>query len=129
MNHTKALMGLVLTAFIAAGCSTPNKPENTGPQNFAKALAKAKASVSNAQKVRFEWKSSKKMLGKAEKTAAKAAEAAAKASKTDDSAAEENLLATSASLYTQAVKMANKAGRQGELAIKQALAAKTAGPL
>jgi len=101
MNHAKPLIGLVLTGLLATGCSGYGTKE-ASPENYNSAHAKAKISIANAKKAHYEWRDSGKIL--------KAAEKAAKAGD-----------------YATATKLANKAGRQGELAVKQAEAQKNAG--
>ena len=101
MKHAKPLIGLVLTGLLATGCSAYGTKE-ASPENYNSAVEKAKISIANAKKAHYEWRDSGKILKKA-----------AKAAKAGD--------------YTTATKLANKAGRQGELAVKQAETQKNAG--
>jgi hypothetical protein len=101
MNYAKTFTGLVLTGFLATGCSGYGTID-ASPENYNNALSKAKTSIGNAKKVHYEWRDSGKIL--------KSAEAAAKSGD-----------------YAKAIKLANKAGKQGELAVKQAEIQKNAG--
>lgn len=99
MNHAKTLAGLIFAGLFLAACSsTPVATQ----EDFSKALSSAKLSLSKAKKARFEWRDSGKILKQAEDAA-----------KSGD--------------YSKAVALANKAQRQGELAVIQAETQKNAG--
>ena len=102
MNHAKPLAGLILSGLLAAGCSG-NGTKAAGPEDYNKALADANTAISNAKKVGYEWRDTGKIL--------KQADEAAKAGKFDD-----------------AVKLADKARRQGDLAVAQYHNQQNAGP-
>ena len=101
MNHAKPLVSLIFAAALTAGCA--GGAAKTA-EDYNQALADAKSAVSKAKKAKNEWRDTGKILKKA-----------AAAAKAGD--------------YDKATKLANKAKRQGELALIQANAQKNAGPM
>ena len=99
MNHAKTLTAIALASLLTVSLSATAANQS----DYNKASASAKAAISNAKAANFEWRDSGKML-----------KAAAKAAKAGD--------------YNKAVKLANKAKRQGDLAVAQAKAQAGAGP-
>ncbi len=102
MNHVKTLASLAFAGLLVTGCSS-HETKVAGPEDYKNAVANAKLSLDKAKKMHFEWRDSGKILKKA-----------AQAAKSGD--------------YASATKLANKAKRQGELAVAQANAQKNAGP-
>ena len=102
MNHAKTLVSLALAGLLATGCSS-YETKVAGPEDYKKAVTSAKLSLDKAKKMHYEWRDSRKILKKAEQAA-----------KSGD--------------YNKATKLANRAKRQGELAVVQASAQKNAGP-
>lgn len=92
MNHAKTLLGMMFAGLVLAGCSGTM---SASPEDFDKALSDAKMSIAGASKAGYEWRDSGKIL--------KQAEEAAKAGDLD-----------------KAISLANKAKRQGDLAVLQA---------
>jgi len=86
---------------MATGCSMGTK--SASPEDYSMALSEAKAALANAKKVNYEWRDSGKILKEAEKAAA-------------------------AGDYDKATSLANKAKRQGELAVMQQKEQMNAGP-
>ena len=101
MNHAKPLAGLVLAGFLATGCSMGTK--SASPEDYSMALSDAKTAIAQAKKVNYEWRDSGKILKQAEKAAAEGD-------------------------YDKATSLANKAKRQGELAVMQHQQQMNAGP-
>jgi len=99
-NKIKQLSVILLTASIAVGCASQQKQDEPapaakkGPSASSIAIANAKAAMKKAKSLNFLWRDTGKMLKKAEKAAAKGDEA-------------------------QAVKLANSARTQAEMAVKQ----------
>lgn len=97
-NKIKQLSIILLTASLATGCASQQKQEettaNTGPSAASVAIANAKAAVKKAKSLGYVWRDSGKMIKKAEKAAKKGNEG-------------------------KAIKLANKARSQGEMAVKQ----------
>lgn len=90
----------IATALVLAACGAPQKHNE---KDAAAAIAAAKATDTKAKKAEFEWRDTGKIIAKAE-TAAKDGE------------------------FDEAVKQANKAKKQAEMALLQAKASKHAGP-
>ena len=106
MNHAKVLTGLALASIILSGCASSGSAAANAPaslETYQAALAEAKTSLQNAKKANFLWRDSEKILKKA-----------AKAAKAGD--------------FETAIKLTNKAKRQGELALAQSKAQANAGP-
>lgn len=97
-NKIKQLSIILLTASLATGCASQQKQEettaNTGRSAASVAIANAKAAVKKAKSLGYVWRDSGKMIKKAEKAAKKGNEG-------------------------KAIKLANKARSQGEMAVKQ----------
>ncbi len=97
-NKIKQLSIILLTASLATGCASQQKQEettaNTGPSAASIAIANAKAAIKKAKSLGYVWRDSGKMIKKAEKAAKKGNEG-------------------------KAIKLANKARSQGEMAVKQ----------
>ncbi|GMR07981.1 MAG: hypothetical protein BMS9Abin26_0986 [Gammaproteobacteria bacterium] len=94
------LFVVVLAVSFISGCaSTPKDGAGTMEDQAKAAIAAASAAISKAASVGGEWRNSKKILGKAKK-----------ALKKGD--------------FKKAIKIANKAKRQGELGYAQAMAEK-----
>ncbi len=98
MNYAKPLFGLILTGLLATGCSG-TATKTVSADDYNQAVSDAKAAIKKAKAANFEWRDSGKLL----KKAAKAAKAGS---------------------YEKALKLANKAKRQGELAVAQSIAQK-----
>ena len=94
MNHAKILASLVFAVVFAAGCSGYGT-KAASLEDYNKARASAIVSLDKANKLKHEWRDSRKILEEADK-AAKAGD------------------------YEQATKLANKARKQGDFAIIQA---------
>lgn len=103
MNHAKILVSIALAGILTTGCSIFGTQAPATAEDYKIAVANANNTISKAKKMAYEWRDSKKIL--------KAADKAAKAGD-----------------YDKATTMANKAMRQGELAIIQAHSQKNAGP-
>ena len=106
MNHAKTIAGILLASTITVGCSSSGGSSAKAPataDTYKAAVASAKTSIKKAKSVGFEWRDSGKILKKADKAA-----------KSGD--------------FTTATKLANKARKQGELALAQAELQKNAGP-
>ena len=99
MNHAKTLTAIALASLLTFSLSATAANKS----DYNKAAASAKAAISKAKAANFEWRDSGKIL-----------KAAAKAAKSGN--------------YNKAVKMANKAKRQGDLALAQSKAQAGAGP-
>ena len=99
-NKIKQLSVILLTASIAVGCASQQKQDEPapaakkGPSASSIAIANAAAAMKKAKSLNFLWRDTGKILKKAK----------AAASKGDE---------------TQAVKLANKARSQAEMAVKQ----------
>jgi len=105
--HLKLLVGsAVISLGLIAGCAAPGQskaPSGEQKAAYEQAVKDAKAAIKQAGSMGHEWRDSGKTL----KKAAKAADAGD---------------------YDKAIKLANKAKREGELGHKQAMAEKNAGP-
>jgi len=99
MNHAKTLTAIALASLLTVSLSATAANKS----DFNKATTAAKAAISKAKAANYEWRDSGKIL--------KAANKAAKAGN-----------------YKKAVKLANKARRQGDLALAQSKAQAGAGP-
>lgn len=98
-NKIKHIAVLILTASMAVGCASQQKQEtppaaDSGPSASAVAIANAKAEMKKASSLGYLWRDTGKILKKAE----------AAAKKGDES---------------KAVKLANEARSQAEMAVKQ----------
>ncbi len=96
-NKIKHLGVLLLTVTMAVGCASQQKQEpapEPGPSASSVAIANAKAAIKKADSLGYLWRDTGKILKKAEAAAKKGDEAAA-------------------------VKLANQARNQAELAVKQ----------
>ena len=106
MNHAKIFAGIALATVILTGCASTGSNSASAPATEAAynaALAEAKASIKIAKKAHFEWRDSGKILKKA-----------AEAAKAGD--------------FKKATKLANKAKRQGVMALVQSKDQANAGP-
>ncbi len=106
MNHSKILTGLALAGLLVSGCANSDATMKSAPaslETYQAALSSAKASIKSAKNANYEWRDSGKLLKKA-----------AKAAKAGD--------------FDTAIKLTNKAGRQGKLALAQSKAQANAGP-
>ena len=99
MNHAKTLSALTLAGLLSFSLSATAASKN----DYDKAAADAKAAIAAAAAVNYEWRDSGKILKEADKIA-----------KAGD--------------YAKAVILANKAKRQGELAVAQSKVQAGAGP-
>jgi len=98
-NKIKQLSIVLLTASMAVGCASQQKQEpapkaDSGPSASSIAIANAKAAMKKAKAVDYLWRDTGKFVKQAEKAAKKGDEA-------------------------KAIKLANKARSQAELALKQ----------
>jgi len=106
MNHAKIFAGIALAAVILTGCASTGSNSASTPATeatYKAALAEAKASINIAKKAHYEWRDSGKILKKADE-AAKAGD------------------------FKKATKLANKAKRQGIMALTQSKDQANAGP-
>ena len=106
MNHAKHLVGIVLSALIVTGCASSgggSAGSSDAESAYMQAMSEAKKSLNDAHKLNNVWRDSGKILKKADEAAKKGD-------------------------FETATKLALKAKRQGELAIKQAVSQKNAGP-
>ncbi len=93
-THPLKLLGsLMLAALLAAGCAGPEEEAPAGP-SAEQAIAAAKEAYARAKKEGYAWRDTGKIIKKAEKALADGDEA-------------------------KAIKLANKARKQSELAIEQ----------
>ncbi|VAW59017.1 hypothetical protein MNBD_GAMMA08-768 [hydrothermal vent metagenome] len=99
MNHAKIFAGVALAFALMLGSAHASSSE----AEYKSALTEAKTALNNAKKVQFLWRDSGKILKKADKAA-----------KSGD--------------FAKATKLANKAKRQGELALLQSKEQANAGP-
>jgi len=99
MNHAKIFAGVALASVLMLG----NAYASSSEAEYKSALNEAKTALNNAKKVQFLWRDSGKILKKADKAA-----------KSGD--------------FAKATKLANKAKRQGELALLQSKEQANAGP-
>jgi hypothetical protein len=99
MNHAKTLASIVVVGLLAVGCSGYGT-KMAGPEDYNKARANAITSLDGASKLHNEWRDSRKILDESEKAA-----------KEGD--------------FAKAVQLADKAKRQGDLAILQASSQKS----
>ena len=90
----KSLLALAAVALLTVGCATKPSAPATTADAAAAAIAAAEKSAHAAAAVGYEWRDTGKMIDEAKK------------------AAEEKD-------YSKAVKLANQAERQGELAVAQ----------
>jgi len=105
MNHAKIFAGIALATLLLSGCATTGSSDSSAAtqESYNAAVAAAKSSIKIAKKANYEWRDSGKILKKADKVA-----------KSGD--------------FEKAIKMANKAKRQGELALAQSKDQANAGP-
>jgi len=106
MNHAKIYAGIALATLLLSGCAssgTSGSSAGASEAGYNAAVAAAKSSIKIAKKAHYEWRDSGKLLKKADKAA-----------KNGD--------------FDKATKLANKARRQGELALKQSKDQANAGP-
>ena len=99
MNHAKTFTAITLAGLLTVSLSATAASKN----DYTKAEAEAKAAIAKADAAGYEWRDSSSMLKAAEKAAS-----------TGD--------------FNMATKLANKAKRQGELAVAQHKAQMNAGP-
>jgi len=99
MNHAKTLTAITLAGLLTVSLSATAANKN----DYTKAAADAKASIKKAADANYEWRDSGDMLKKADEAAKKGD-------------------------YDTAIKLANKAKEQGDLAVAQAKAQAGAGP-
>ena len=102
MNHTKKLVRLALISVLVFGCASYGTA-NATQEDYNAAVADAKKSLKDAKEAKYEWRDSGKILDKADK-AAKAGD------------------------FTTAIKLANQAKHQGDLALAQSKMQENAGP-
>ncbi len=102
MNHAKIYASIALAGILLSGCASSGSTAAT-QADYNAALADAKKSLTLAKKARFEWRDSGKILRKAQKAAKEGS-------------------------FGAATRLANKAKRQGDLAIAQSKAQANAGP-
>jgi len=105
MNHAKIFAGIALATLLLSGCTTTGYSGSASAtqESYDAAVVAAKSSIKTAKSANYEWRDSGKMLKKADK-AAKAGD------------------------FEKATKIANKAKRQGELALIQSKDQANAGP-
>ena len=107
MNHAKIFTGIALATVILTGCASNGSTAASTPEDaqaaYNAAVVAAKASLKTAKKAHFEWRDSGKMLKKADKAAKKGD-------------------------FATATKLANKAKRQGVMALAQSKDQASAGP-
>jgi len=102
MNHAKNHTSITLAFILLFGCASYGTA-NASQEDYNAAVADAKKSLKTADKANFEWRDSGKILKNADK-AAKAGD------------------------FSVATKLANKAKRQGDLALVQSKQQANAGP-
>lgn len=90
----KSLLTLALSTLLAAGCASQPAAKQVTSSEAAAAIEAAQASAAQAAKVHYEWRDTGKLIKEAKAAAA------------DKD-------------YAQAVKLANKANRQGQAAVAQ----------
>jgi len=100
MNHAKPLFALILTGFLATGCSG-YATKTVSANDYNQAVSDAKTAIKKAKVAHYEWRDSGKILKKAAKIAQTGS-------------------------YAKALKLVNKAKRQGDLALAQSIAQKNA---
>jgi len=106
MNHAKIYAGIALATLLLSGCAstgTSGSSAGASEAGYNAAVAAAKSSIKTAKQAGFEWRDSGKILKKA-----------SKAAKSGD--------------FAKATKLANKAKRQGQLALVQSKDQANAGP-
>lgn len=106
MNHAKLYAGLALTFTLLSGCASYGTSDNTVAPTMAgynSALADAKKSIKAATQANYVWRDSGKILKKADKAAKKGD-------------------------FETAIKLAQKAKRQGDMALAQYKEQANAGP-
>ncbi len=105
MNHAKIYAGIALATLLLSGCATTGSSGSSSATqaSYDAAVVAAKSSIKTAKKANYEWRDSGKILKKADKAA-----------KSGD--------------FEKATKLANKAKRQGELALIQSKDQANAGP-
>lgn len=106
MNLKLLIASVIFSAGFIAGCAVPGQskaPDGAQKAAYEQAVKDAKSAIKQAASMGHEWRDSGKFL----KDAAKAADAGD---------------------YDKAIKLANKAKREGELGYKQALAEKNSHP-
>ncbi len=106
MNHAKIFVGITLATVLLSGCANYGSSDNSATAtkaDFNTALIAANKSLKAAAHANYVWRDSGKILKKA-----------AKAAKKGD--------------FKTAVKLANKAKRQGDMAVAQSKDQATAGP-
>lgn len=102
MNHAKILASIAMASILLTGYASAGTANST-QEDYNTAVADAKKSLKTAGKANYEWRDSGKILKQADK-AAKAGD------------------------FTGATKLANKAKRQGDLALEQSKLYADAGP-
>jgi len=103
MNHAKIFAGIALATALLSGCASTGSNKVYSQATYNAAVIEAKASIKIAKKAHYEWRDSGKILKKAEKAA-----------KEGD--------------FTKATKLAEKAKRQGAMALAQSKDQANAGP-
>ncbi|MCW8934556.1 MAG: SoxXA-binding protein [Gammaproteobacteria bacterium] len=106
MNHAKLYAGIALAFALLSGCASNGTSDNTAAATKAgynAALISANKSLKAAVEANYVWRDSIKILHKADKAAKKGD-------------------------YETAIKLANKAKRQGDLALEQSKTEANAGP-
>jgi len=106
MNHAKILTGLALAGMLISGCANSGatvEKSSASLETYQSALSAAKAAIKSAKNADYEWRDSGKLLKKA-----------AKAAKAGD--------------FETAIKLTQKAERQGKLALIQSKDQANAGP-
>lgn len=106
MNHAKLFAGLALAIALLSGCASSGTSDNAAPatmDSYNSALAEANKSIKAATQANYVWRDSIKILKKADKAAKKGD-------------------------FETAIKLANKAKRQGDMALAQSKEEANAGP-
>ncbi|VAW56608.1 hypothetical protein MNBD_GAMMA07-812 [hydrothermal vent metagenome] len=114
MKHAKIYAAVVLASVLLAGCASYSDSDNAATastssssatkETYNAAVADAKKAINTAKRANYVWRDSGKILKKAAKAAGKGD-------------------------YKAATKLANKAKRQGEMALAQSKSQASAGPL
>jgi len=106
MNHAKLYAGLALAFVLLSGCASYGTSDNAvaaTKAGYNTALINANKSLKAAAQANYIWRDSGKILKKADKAAKKGD-------------------------FETAIKLANKAKRQGDMALAQSIEEANAGP-
>ncbi len=113
MKHAKIYAAVVLASALLTGCASYSDSDSATSsssgsaateENYTAAVAEAKKAINTAKRANYVWRDSGKILQKA-----------AKAAKKGD--------------FKTAIKLANKAKRQGDMALAQSKSQANAGPM